>query len=102
MRLSCAPRFEALERVGKAWMASRPPISVVSRLPRLSTEMAPASTVDMKEIDTAKVAELLNLTTSRTRQLLRSGVLPGRKVGRRWLIRRSAVLAYRAPRKAAA
>jgi excisionase family DNA binding protein len=93
--------FDALERVGEGWMASRRPISVVSRLPRLSTEIAPASVVDM-EIDTEKAAELLNLTTSRVRQLLRSGVLPGRLVGRRWVVKRSAVIAYRVPGKTAA
>lgn len=64
-------------------------------------EMHSASSVDMK-IDTVKAAELLRLTDSRVRQLLRDGSLPGRKVGRRWVVKKSDVLAYRAPRKAAA
>jgi excisionase family DNA binding protein len=93
--------YAELDRVGRDWMRSRRSISVGSRLSRLSTEIAPASVVDM-EIDTKKAAELLNLTTSRVRQLLRSGVLPGRLVGRCWVVKRSAVIAYRVPRKAAA
>jgi excisionase family DNA binding protein len=90
--------FEELARVGRGWMASRPRVSVAAGS---VTEMVSASSVDM-EINTEKAAELLNLTTSRVRQLLRSGELPGRLVGRRWVVKRSAVMAYRAPGKAAA
>jgi excisionase family DNA binding protein len=94
--------FDALDRVGEEWMRSRRSISVVPRLPRLSTEIAPGSTADM-EIDTEKAAELLRLTDSRVRQLLRSGELLGRKAGRRWVVKRSAVAAYAGTsRKAAA
>jgi excisionase family DNA binding protein len=89
--------FAELNRIGGEWMASRP-ISVASRP---LTEINTGSVADM-EIDTEKAAELLNLTTSRIRQLLRSGELQGRKVGRRWVIKRSDVLGYRAPREVAA
>jgi len=92
--------YAELDRVGRVWMASRPRISVVSQLPRLSTEMASDSSADM--INTKIAGDMLRLTDSRIRQLLRAGELPGRKVGRRWLVKRSAVLAYRVPGKAAA
>ena len=65
--------------------------------------MAPES-VDM-EITTEEVAELLNRTDSRIRQLCRSGLLPARKVDGRWMVRRSALVSYVAlsmPRKVAA
>jgi excisionase family DNA binding protein len=89
--------YAELDRVGRGWVASRP-ISVACRS---LTEIAPGSVADM-EMSTEKAAELLRLTDSRVRQLLRAGVLPGRKVGRRWVVKRSDVLAYRAPRKAGA
>jgi excisionase family DNA binding protein len=93
--------FEELDRVGREWInQTQRLISVVPRLPRFSTEMASDSSADM--INTKIAGEMLRLSDSRIRQLLRSGELPGRKVGRRWLVRRTAVLAYRAPRKAAA
>jgi excisionase family DNA binding protein len=78
-------------------MRSRP-ISVVSRP---LTEIGQDSAVDM-EISPRKASELLRVTDSRVRQLLRSGELPGRKVGPRWLVKRSAVLAYVMPRRVAA
>jgi excisionase family DNA binding protein len=93
--------FDALDRVGQGWMRSQRSISVASQASRPVTEIDRGSVVDM-EIDTKKASELLRQTTSRTRQLLRSGELQGRKVGRRWLVKRSAVIAYRVLRKAAA
>jgi excisionase family DNA binding protein len=81
--------FQELERVGEAWRASRP-ISVVSRP---VTEMHAGLSPDM-EISPKKAAELLDRTTSRVRQLLRSGELSGRKVGGRWVVRKRDVLAY--------
>jgi excisionase family DNA binding protein len=47
------------------------------------------------EITPKEAAELLNRTDSRVRQLLRDGTLPGRRVGRRWLVQRAAVVAFR-------
>jgi excisionase family DNA binding protein len=92
--------YAELERVGRGWMRSRR-ISVAAVPAASVTEMGSGSVADM-EIDTVKAAELLRFTTSRVRQLLRAGVLPGRKVGRRWVVKKSDILAYRAPRKAAA
>src|SRR5215217_1247228 len=89
--------FHELDHAGKAWMALRPRKSAGS-----VTEMHPASSLDM-EISPKKAGELLRLTDSRIRQLLRSNELPGRRVGRRWVVKRSAVAAYAGTsRKAAA
>jgi excisionase family DNA binding protein len=95
--------FQELERVGEEWKRAHRRISVVSRP---VTEMHAGLSADM-EIDTEQVAELLNRTTSRVRQLLRFGELPGRKVGRRWVVRRGDVITHcaahrNAHRKAAA
>jgi excisionase family DNA binding protein len=43
------------------------------------------------EIDTDRAAGLLRVTPSRVRQLVRSGDLPGRKLGREWLVDRTAI-----------
>jgi excisionase family DNA binding protein len=88
--------YAELDRVGRMWMASRPRKSA-----GCVTEMNAGSVADM-EINTEKAGELLRLTDSRIRQLLRDETLPGRKVGRRWVVKKSDVLAYRVPRKAAA
>jgi excisionase family DNA binding protein len=88
--------YAELDRVGRVWMASRPRKSA-----GCVTEINAGSVADM-EINTEKAAELLRLTDARIRQLLRDGSLPGRKVGRRWVVMRSAVIAYRVLRKAAA
>jgi excisionase family DNA binding protein len=90
--------FTEMNRLGEEWMRSRRPISVAARP---VTEINTGSVADM-EIDTKKAGELLRLSDARVRQLLRSGALPGRLVGRRWVVKKSDVLAYRAPRKAAA
>jgi excisionase family DNA binding protein len=88
--------YAELARVGQGWMASRPRKSA-----GCVTEINAGSVADM-EINTEKAAELLRLTDSRVRQLLRDETLPGRKVGRRWVVQKSDVLAFRVPRKAAA
>jgi hypothetical protein len=82
--------FSELERVGEVWKGSRGPISVSSRP---VTEMHAGLSPDM-EISSEKAGELLDRTTSRVRQLLRSGELSGRKVGGRWVVRKRDVLAY--------
>jgi len=47
------------------------------------------------EMGTAEAAAVLGVTTRRVSQLTQAGILPGRKVGRTWLLRRPAVLDYR-------
>jgi excisionase family DNA binding protein len=43
------------------------------------------------EIDTDTAAGLLHVSPNRIRQLIRGGDLPGRKVGRTWLVDRTAI-----------
>jgi excisionase family DNA binding protein len=78
-----------LVRVGEGWRAER--ISVGSGC---VTEIGGGS-MQHSEITPKEAAELLNRTDSRVRQLLRDGTLPGRRVGRRWLVQRAAVVAFR-------
>jgi excisionase family DNA binding protein len=93
--------YEELDRVGREWMSWQRPISVAALAAVPATEMARDSVGDM--ITTEIASQMLRLSDSRIRQLLRSGELPGRKVGRRWLVKRSAVAAYAgSSRKAAA
>ena len=46
------------------------------------------------ELSPVEASVLLGVSSSRVRQLLRSGVLYGRRVGRSWLVERSAVESY--------
>jgi hypothetical protein len=55
---------------------------------------SPAESLLEMEISPKAAGEFLRLTDSRVRQLLRDGLLPGRLVGRRWVVRRSDVLSY--------
>lgn len=48
-----------------------------------------------KDLTTAAASRLIGCTDSRVRQLLRSGELAGRRVGRDWLVDRAAAEAYR-------
>jgi hypothetical protein len=80
--------YAELVRARDVWLASRGFPSAGR-----PAEMAAVSTADM-EITTLKAGELLNLTPSRVRQLCRAGLLSGRKVDGRWMVRRSAVVAY--------
>jgi excisionase family DNA binding protein len=80
--------FDELKRVGEGWRPGR--ISVGSGC---VTEIGRGSA--QQEISTQEAASMLGRTDSRVRQLLRDGTLPGRRVGRRWLVQRAAVTAYR-------
>lgn len=55
---------------------------------------APLDPLSSPEVDTRVAAHLLGVTTSRIRQLLRSGEFAGRKIGRVWLISSTSVAAY--------
>jgi len=48
-------------------------------------------------LTTAEAAALLSLTDSRIRQLIRSGSLPARRLGRDWLIDREALKSAHSP-----
>ena len=47
-------------------------------------------------LSVAQVAALLGLSPSRVQQLLRTGQIPGRKVGRDWILRRGLVEQFKA------
>jgi excisionase family DNA binding protein len=49
--------------------------------------------------DTKSVADFLGVRRSRVRQLIRSGVLPGVKMGGVWLIAESDLIAYKKYRR---
>jgi excisionase family DNA binding protein len=60
------------------------------------TEAPPSSSPEpLREVDTETAAKLLNVSTSRIRQMARSGEIVGRKVGRVWLVSMASVKAYR-------
>ena len=59
-----------------------------------SPAKAPSEALSSAEVDTRVAANLLGVTTSRIRQLLRSGEFAGRKIGRIWLISSASVMAY--------
>lgn len=63
-----------------------------------STEALPAEmpSRSSREIDTATAADLLRVTESRVRQLIRSGDIAARKAGGVWLIDRSEIEMRRA------
>jgi len=58
-----------------------------------STATPPGSM--QEEADTDQAAAALHVTPNRVRQLCRSGALPGRKVGRAWLVAMDGVRRYR-------
>lgn len=71
--------------------------SADGRTEMVATETAPRSS---KEITPEEAADLLKVSSSRVRQLLRAGVLEGRKTGRQWLTTRGEIEAYRYGRRA--
>jgi excisionase family DNA binding protein len=81
--------FVELKRVGEGWRVSH----------QISVGLGPVTEIGRglveREISTTEAASMLDRTTSRIRQLLRDGTLPGRHVRRRWLVERAAVTAYR-------
>lgn len=54
---------------------------------------------EKKEIGTAEVAESLGVTQARIRQLLLSGELQGRKLGRDWYVKVEEVERYKAMKR---
>ena len=63
------------------------------RPPPLSDLAAPFTNLIVPDLcNVAVLARLLLRSESSVRDLLRQGILPGRKIGRRWLIERQALL----------
>lgn len=77
--------WAAIREAGTQWSQWR--ASVDGSTEELLTEM-PA---DSAEIDTHRAADLLAVTPSRVRQLVRNGHLSARMVGRTWLVDRASV-----------
>jgi excisionase family DNA binding protein len=94
LRSSWAAIREAAEQWLEWERQSRP--SVDGIFPRPGTE-APSSSSQAPslEIDTTTAANMLDVSTSRVRQIMRAGKITGRKVGRVWLVSAASVKAYR-------
>lgn len=89
-------QFDAIRQASRAYLRWRASVGASTEVP--TAEMAPPSD---EEISATTAAEVLNLTPSRVRQLLRSEVLPGRKVAGTWLVYRSTLATHRDVRSAA-
>jgi len=90
--------WAAIREAAQHWLAwerqSRPagdgPSSAAETVPPPgSVSQAPAA-----EIDTETAAKMLDVSSSRIRQIIRSGKIAGRKVGRVWLVSVASVKAY--------
>ncbi len=64
-----------------------------TRKPRKRTR-SPANNRTSEVLDVPMTAELLTVSTDTVYDLFKSGELPGRKVGRKWITTRSAVLRW--------
>jgi excisionase family DNA binding protein len=76
---------------GELWQERR--VSVDGSAEMVVTEIG-SDSWRVDELSPEGAAELLGVSASRVRQLLRAGVLSGRRVGRSWLVRRDDVAAY--------
>jgi excisionase family DNA binding protein len=75
-----------LVEAGEQWQERQ--VSVDGSAEMVVTEIG-SSSLQREELTSEEAAELLGVTASRVRQLLRSGVLPGGRIGRHWLLPRS-------------
>ena len=65
---------------------------------RLAATVAAARAISVPEVAVVEdLALYLRCSPATVRRLLRTGVLPGRKIGRRWVIERHALLRAVAP-----
>lgn len=78
-------QWAAIREAGTAW--SQWKSSADGSAEDLVTEMPS----DSSEIDTKQAADLMGVTPSRVRQLVRNGALPGRKVSATWRVELTAV-----------
>jgi excisionase family DNA binding protein len=83
--------YAELVEAGEQWQERRVSADESAETP--VTEIG-SSSVQHEEISPEEASVLLDRSPSRVRQLLRGGVLPGRHVGRHWLVERAAVEAY--------
>ena len=96
LQRTCAAVMEAASQ-WLEWERQRGMMAGADRRPREAgaPAQAPSDPLSSPEVDTGVAAHLLGVTTSRIRQLLRSGEFAGRKIGRIWLISSASVAAYR-------
>jgi hypothetical protein len=83
-----------LREAGSQWQAWR------ASLER-SSEVAASETVSVsrEELTTGEVAQMLEVTSDRVTQLLRAGLLAGRRAGRVWLVDAASVELLREARR---
>jgi excisionase family DNA binding protein len=104
--LECQPRvdgrymqelreaFTDLRLAGQQWAEWHRAIFADESAEAAVTEIGTDSSQHDEMITPEEASVLLDVSPSRVRQLLRSGELPGRRVGGRWLIDCSDVVAY--------
>jgi excisionase family DNA binding protein len=83
--------YAELVEAGEQWQERR--VSAGESTEAAVTEIG-SSSERHEEITPEEAAVLIGRSPARVRQLLRSGVLPGRRIGRNWLVERAAVEAY--------
>jgi excisionase family DNA binding protein len=77
--------WSAIREAGRQWSEHR------SAVDGSAAEPVTAIPARSAEIDTDKAADLLGVTPNRVRQLVRGGDIQARKVGRVWLVDRTAI-----------
>jgi excisionase family DNA binding protein len=87
----------ALREAAEQWLAWEKQVraSVSGRASAGRTEARSSSKAESTDLDTEAAANLLGVSTSRVRQMIRAGEIQGRKVGRVWLVSWASVQAYR-------
>jgi excisionase family DNA binding protein len=90
-RLEIAAAVDAVHRAGAGWV----PVAVER------DDAGPVGAVEADfECSVVGAAQLLDLSIRRTQELAAAGMLPGRRVGRQWLLERDAVLLVASARRA--
>jgi excisionase family DNA binding protein len=82
-----------MQQAGELWVEWHRAISADESMEAVVTEIG-SSSLQRGEITPEEASVVVGRSPSRIRQLLRSGVLPGRRFGRHWLLPRSAVESY--------
>jgi len=85
--------LEAIRGASAAWATARGSAAA------MPAEVPVSSTHEPDELDTQEVADMLQVSARRVRQLAADGRLPGRRTRHRWRLDAAAVLAYSANRE---
>jgi len=78
-------QWSTIREAGRQWAEQR------AAADGSTAAQATAAPATLSEIDTARAADLLGVTPNRVRQLVREGLLPGRKISRTWLVDMTAI-----------